>query len=86
MEGSPVRLRADEQCEASGIPIPPGTYAGWEKAHASVNHPGGRMMRYRLDLINPEEENGAIVARGRDIDVTELVEQGKITVIRSGAF
>lgn len=40
-------------------------------------------MRYRLDLINPEEqEDGAIVPRGRDVDVTGIVAQGKIVIVR----
>ncbi len=76
MEGAPVRFRAVEDCEASGISIPAGPYIGKEKIHASDDQVDGRTFRYSLELV----------ATGESIDVTPLVEIGKITVVRQSAL
>lgn len=76
MEGAPVRFRAIDDCEASGIPIPAGAYFGKEKIHTADNHPAGPAFLYSLDMT----ENG------KSLDVTPLVELGKITVVRQSAL
>ncbi|MDQ1194413.1 hypothetical protein [Agrobacterium sp. SORGH_AS 787] len=76
MEGAPVRFRAIEDCEAAGVPIPAGPYIGSEKIETADNHPAKRAFLYSLDLA----EKGAI------LDVTPLVELGKITVVRQSAL
>ncbi|NTB97161.1 hypothetical protein G6M84_11635 [Agrobacterium tumefaciens] len=76
MEGAPVRFRALEDCEASGIPIPAGPYIGTEKIHENDDQPIEKIFRYSLDLSG----------EGRRLDVTPLVELGKITVVRQSAL
>ena len=76
MEGAPVRFRAIEDCEASGISIPAGPYIGREKIQATDNDPAGRELLYRLDMAD----------KGTSLDVTPLVELGKITVVRQSAL
>jgi hypothetical protein len=76
MEGAPVRFRAIEDCEASGISIPAGPYIGREKIQAADNDPAGREFLYSLDMAD----------KGTSLDVTPLVELGKITVVRQSAL
>lgn len=76
MEGAPVRFRAIEDCEASGISIPAGAYIGKEKIHAAHDHPTGRAFLYSLEMAE----------KGKSLDVTPLVEVGKITVVRQSAL
>lgn len=76
MEGAPVRFRAIEDCEASGISIPAGPYIGREKIQATDNGPAGREFLYSLDMAD----------KGTSLDVTPLVELGKITVVRQSAL
>lgn len=76
MEGAPVRFRAIEDCEASGISIPAGPYIGREKIQATDNDPTRREFLYSLDLAD----------KGTSLDVTPLVELGKITVVRQSAL
>ena len=74
MEGAPVRFRAIEDCEASGIPIPAGSHIGKEKIREAADI--GRAFHYSLELTET----------GRSLDVTPLVELGKITVVRQSAL
>ncbi|UXS99629.1 hypothetical protein [Agrobacterium tumefaciens] len=76
MEGAPVRFRAIEDCEASGIPIPSGAYFGKEKIHTAHDRPAGRAFLYSLELAEKD----------KSLDVTPLVELGKITVVRQSAL
>ncbi|UYZ09012.1 hypothetical protein CFBP5507_14900 [Agrobacterium salinitolerans] len=76
MEGAPVRFRAIEDCEASGIPIPAGAYFGKEKIHTAHDRSAGRAFLYSLELAE----------KGKSLDVTPLVELGKITVVRQSAL
>ncbi|MDH0911767.1 hypothetical protein N5C66_21200 [Rhizobium pusense] len=76
MEGAPVRFRALEDCETSGIPIPAGPYTGTEKIHESDAQPVEKIFQYSLDLSG----------EGQRLDVTPLVELGKITVVRQSAL
>lgn len=76
MEGAPVRFRALEDCEASGIAIPAGPYIGTEKIQENDDHPVEKVFRYSLDLSGD----------GNRLDVTPLVELGKITVVRQSAL
>lgn len=76
MEGAPVRFRAIEDCEASGISIPAGPYIGKEKIHTADDEIDGKAFRYCLELEDA----------GRSLDVTPLVEIGKITVVRQSAL
>ncbi|MDR6101717.1 hypothetical protein QE369_001895 [Agrobacterium larrymoorei] len=76
MEGAPVRFRAIEDCEASGVLIPAGPYIGREKIETAHNRPAGRAFLYSLDMA---EKNTIL-------DVTPLVELGKITVVRQSAL
>ncbi|WP_223569183.1 hypothetical protein, partial [Agrobacterium tumefaciens] len=63
MEGAPVRFRAIEDCEASGIPIPAGAYFGKEKIHTADDRPATRAFHYSLDMAE----------KGKCLDVTPLV-------------
>lgn len=74
MEGAPVRFRAIEDCEASGISIPAGPHIGKEKIHEAADN--GRAFHYSLELTDA----------GQSLDVTPLVELGKITVVRQSAL
>ncbi|TGE85179.1 hypothetical protein C9418_26135 [Rhizobium sp. SEMIA 4032] len=76
MEGAPVRFRALEDCEAAGISIPAGPYIGTEKIHENDDQTIEKIFRYSLDLSG----------EGQRLDVTPLVELGKITVIRQSAL
>ena len=76
MEGAPVRFRALEDCEASGILIPAGPYIGTEKIHENDDQPIEKILRYSLDLSGEVQR----------LDVTPLVELGKITVVRQSAL
>lgn len=76
MEGAPVRFRALEDCEASGIPIPAGPYVGTEKIHEEDDQPFVKIFRYSLDVSG----------EGQRLDVTPLVELGKITVVRQSSL
>ncbi len=76
MEGAPVRFRAIEDCEASGISIPAGPYIGREKIQATDNDPAGREFLYSLNMAD----------KGTSLDVTPLVELGKITFVRQSAL
>jgi len=76
MEGAPVRFRAIEDGEASGISIPAGPYIGREKIQATDNDPARREFLYSLDMAD----------KGTSLDVTPLVELGKITVVRQSAL
>ncbi|MDS7594936.1 hypothetical protein [Agrobacterium tumefaciens] len=76
MEGAPVRFRAIEDCEASGTPIPAGAYFGKEKLRTADDNPTGRAFLYSLELVE----------KGTSLDVTPLVELGKITVVRQSAL
>jgi len=71
-----VRFRAVEDCEASRISIPAGPYIGKEKIHTSDDQLDARAFRYSLELGDA----------GESIDVTPLVEIGKITVVRQSAL
>lgn len=76
MEGAPVRFRAIEDCEASGVPIPAGAYFGKEKIQTTGDHTASRAFLYSLELTE----------KGKNLDVTPLVEVGKITVVRQSAL
>lgn len=76
MEGAPVRFRAIEDCEASGISIPAGPYIGKEKIHTADDQTDAKAFRYSLELTDTKGS----------LDVTPLVELGKITVVRQSAL
>ncbi|TGR72564.1 hypothetical protein EN837_04270 [bacterium M00.F.Ca.ET.194.01.1.1] len=72
----PYVLEPLRTVEASGIPIPAGAYFGKEKIQTTGDHTASRAFLYSLELTE----------KGKNLDVTPLVEVGKITVVRQSAL
>jgi hypothetical protein len=80
MRETPMFLIAAQPCEAQGVKIPADRYAGTEISSLSASHPGGILVIYKLHLMDPRIRDGSVRSAADSLDVTELVQEGIITI------